>query len=147
MSDNELMSTQIRLAYKDQLKGILTARDTSWDQLLEEEQNQIMNFYIYKYNKSGGKDGEHLAFPSEEEIHDFLNKHSIGDPVEIPKKEIVNVKDVNPLLKKSVSFKEGGRRRKRKKKRSKRKRRTKKRKNKSTKKRRRKKSTKNRKNK
>ena len=44
MSDDEIMSTQIRLAYKDQIEGILTARVTSWDQLLDKEKNQIMKF-------------------------------------------------------------------------------------------------------
>ena len=36
MSDNEIMSTQIRLAYKDQLKGILNVRSTTWEQLQKE---------------------------------------------------------------------------------------------------------------
>ena len=119
MSDNEIMSTQIRLAYQDQLKGILKDRETSWEQLLDKEKNQIMNFYIDTYNKSGGKDGEHLAFPSEEEIHTFLNKHSIGYNVEIKGQEIVNVKDVNSALGSRVTFdksvKKGGKRTRRKK--------------------------------
>ena len=123
---------QITMAYSDQLARILADRVTSWDQLLDEEKNNIMRKYQEKFHSTAQHEGDHLAFPNENEINQFLNEENIGNKVEIKGQELVNVKKVNKLLGKKVTFDKGvkkaGRRRtrrRRKRKRTKKKRKTK----------------------
>ena len=111
MSDTQekIKSSQISMAYSDQLARILADRGMSWDQLSNVKKSNIMRKYQEKFYSTAKHEGDHQAFPNENEINQFLNEENIGNKVESKGQEIVDVKNVNPLL-----SKKGGRRRKRK---------------------------------